>query len=168
MRSKARTQKGVTLIELLITGVIVGLVATMAVPRFQIAYERLQFRSANRDVISTLKLARSTAISRKVPYGVYFDDSRMTVTLFKDGTTGSYQFDPAADSVVRVDTLPPSFSYLMTDVEGGVFFFRANGSADFNGGGNICMLAYSEDVVALYDSNILASTGRVHSNSYYY
>ena len=168
MQSRIQSQSGVTLIELMITAVIIGLVAMMAVPRFQIAYSRLQYKSANRDMVSTFKLARSMAITNKGQYGVHLDGESRAVTLFKDMAPGTYEFDAGVDSVVRADTLPADFNYVSTDVTNDVVFFRANGSADFEGGGNIHTMAYTQDVVALYDTNILASTGRVHSDSHYY
>ena len=168
MKRVLKSQTGITLIELLITAVIIGLVATMAVPRFQIAYERLEYKRANRDMTSSLKLARSMAVTNKSQHGVVFDEDSRTVTLFEDINTGTYAFEDGVDSVLRVDTLPQAFEYLNTDVEGHVIFFRPNGSADFNGGGNIYSMAYSQDVIAFYQCNILASTGRVHSDSYYY
>lgn len=168
MKRKFLSDSGVTLIELLITAVIVGIVATMAVPRFQIAYERHRFNAANRDVNSTLRLARSEAITDKEQYGVHFNPGDMTYTLFKDMVNlAGYDF-VAGDSIIRVDTLPAEFSYLSTDVENNVFLFRPNGSCRFNGGGNLIMLAATEGVVAIFDNNVLSSTGRVHCNSYFY
>ena len=168
MKRILRTQAGLTLIELLITTVIVGLVATMAVPRFQKAYDRMKYKTANRDMVSSLKLARSMAITDKAQYGVYFDAETRSYTLFFDVTGGSYDYESGVDSVIRIDTLPSDFQYVSTDLEGNVLFFRPNGSADFNGGGNIYTMAYTDGVIALFDSNVLASTGRVHSESHYY
>ena len=156
------------MIELMITTVIIGLVAAMAVPRFQIAYDRLQFKSGNRDLTSTLKLARSLAITDKDQYGVYFDAENLSIVLFKDATSGAYAYSSGIDSVIRADTLPYQFSYMTTDLEGHVVFFRPNGSADFNGGGNIYTLADTQDLLGIYGNNILASTGRIQTISYYY
>ncbi len=163
-----KNKAGITLIELLITVVIIGVVAAMAAPRFEIAYNRMKFKSANRDMVSTLKLARSMAITDKAQYGMYFDATAKTYTLFRDGADSSYAYEPSIDSAVRVDTLPSEFNYVATDLLGNVLFFRPNGSADFSGGGNVYSMAYSNKVIALFDSNILASTGRVHSESHYY
>lgn len=168
MSEKLKSQAGVTLMELLITAVIIGIVAGMAVPRFQIAYDRIQFGSGNRDLTSTIKLARSMAITDKAQYGVHFDGESMTVTLFKDVSTGLYAFSDGADTVIRRDTLPHQFNYLATDVEGNVVFFRPNGTADFNGGGNVATMADTEGLLGIFDNNILASTGRIHTESHYY
>jgi Tfp pilus assembly protein FimT len=156
------------MIELLITTVLIGIVAAMAVPRFQIAYERLQFRAANRELTSTIKLARSMAITEKAQYGIHVDGTARTVTLFKDAAPGVYAFAAGTDSVLRVDTLPQEFASLGTDVEGNVIFFRANGSADFSGYGNVYAVAVTEDVIGIFINNVLASTGRLHSDAYTY
>ncbi len=168
MRRVLKSQAGVTITELLITAVIVGIVAAMAVPRFQTAYDRIQFGAGNRDLTSTIKLARSMAITDKSQYGIYFDGESMTATLFKDASTGTYAYSDGADTVVRIDSLPYQFNYLSTDMEGNVLFFRPNGTADFNGGGNIFSMADTEGLMGIYDNNVLASTGRIHTESHYY
>lgn len=150
------------------TVVIIGLVAAMISPKFEKAYKRMQFRSATRDITSTLKLARSMAVTSKDQFGVYFDSGERTVTLFHDRVDLS-SFDFASgDSAIRVDTLPEEFSYLATDVGNNVITFRANGSSGFTGGGNVYTIAYSSDLVGIQALNVLASTGRVHSEQWYY
>ncbi|MBN1211389.1 MAG: type II secretion system protein [candidate division Zixibacteria bacterium] len=168
MKRKILSNRGVTLIELLITAVIVGIVATMAVPRFQIAYERHRYNGANRAVNSTFRLARSMAITDKEQYGLHFDVESRAYTIFKDKVNLSGFDFVSGDSIIRSDTLPPEFGYIVTDVENNVFLFRPNGSCRFNGGGSLVMLAYSEGVVAVFTNNVLASTGRIHSTSDFY
>ncbi len=167
-RRLIKSQAGVTLMELMITAVIVGIVATMAVPRFQIAYDRIQFKSGNRDLSSTMRLARSMAITDKAQYGVHFDGEGLVMILFKDASGGSYAYADGADTVIKLDTLPHQFRYMSTDVEGDVILFRPNGTADFNGGGNVIVMADSEELMGIYTNNVLASTGRIHTESYYY
>lgn|GEM_PF-471762 len=168
MTGKLKSDKGITLIEILTTAVIIGIVAAMAVPRFQIAFDRMKFRSADREIFSTLRVARSKAITDKEPYGVYFDGTAKTFTLFKDKTNPGTHVYESGDSVVTVDTLPSEFAYLGTDVSGNVIFFERNGSAYFVGQGNIVTVACTESVVAVNNHNVLASTGRVHSSSAIY
>jgi prepilin-type N-terminal cleavage/methylation domain-containing protein len=168
MKRKIFSNGGITLIELLITVVIVGIVATMAVPRFQIAYERHRFNAANREVSSSFRLARSMAITDKEQYGIHFDPETKVYTIFKDMVNLSGYDFVSGDSVVRADTLPQEFGYIVTDVENNVFLFRPNGSCRFNGGGAVVMLAYSEGVVAIFNDNILASTGRINSTADFY
>lgn len=146
------------------TVVIIGVVAAMAAPRMQKAFERSRFRSVVTDINQTLRLARSYAITNKVQFGVCFDPNTMTVTLFKDLINpAGYDF-VTGDSILRCDTLPPEFVWMGTDVSNNVVAFQPNGAAGFTGGGNIFSLANSTDLVALSATNVLASTGRVQSS----
>ena len=167
MKNK-RNERGVTLIELLITVVIIGLVAGMAVPRFEIAMERIKVKSGNRDLISVFRMARSYAIADKEQYGLYIDSENRLVTLFKDITNPELLMLESADSVIRVDTLPREFNYIDTDCNNNVIAFKPNGSADFVGGGNVYAMATTENVCSIFTNNILASTGRISSESYIY
>ncbi|MEE8576943.1 MAG: prepilin-type N-terminal cleavage/methylation domain-containing protein [candidate division Zixibacteria bacterium] len=168
MRNRLQNKSGLTILELMITTVIIGILAATAVPRFQTAYEKLNFRTAMRDMNSTLRLARSMAVADKGQYGVAFNGSDMTVTLFKDLVNTDGQDLVAQDSIVRIDTLPASIEYLGTDVEGNIFLFRPNGSCRFTGGGLIQTVAHSESLIAIYLSTITPSTGRVATESHYY
>jgi len=166
MKKRLGTERGVTLIELMIVGVIIGLVAGMAVPRFQAAYEQMQIKSANRGLPSSIRLARSYAISEKTPYGVYFDGASTSFTLFKDVVNiGAGTFE-VGDSAIRVDTLPQEFDILSTDCTGDVVVFRPNGSAVFAGGGNIYTMAFLDEITSMTSNNILASTGRVSTQTH--
>ena len=168
MNRMTTNKSGFTLIELMITTVIIGVIASMAVPKVQIAYDRMQFRSSHTALISTLKLARSMAITEKCPYGVFCDPEAMTITLFKDLSATGYEFAEGADSTIRIDTLPTNISYLSSDMEGNAIFFQPNGSADFSGGGNLFMLASTPDVMGIFWTNVLASTGRIDSDHSFY
>ncbi len=166
---KFLNKRGITLIELMSTVVIIGIVSVMAVPRFQIAYDRLKFRSANRGVVSTLRLARSIAISSKAYIGLQFDPNSKVVTLFKKDSAGatSLTFE-SSDSTLRVDTLPVDFSYVGTDLGNNILVYKPNGAANFTGGGNIITMESTDRMTGIYHINVLGSTGRVHSTGYYY
>ena len=166
---KKYNQKGFTLIELMTTVVIIGIVAAMAVPRFQKAYERMEFTSANKGLVSTLKVARSMSISNKDVFGVNFDPNTKIVSLFKkDPTSALLNTFEAADSLIKADTLINSFSTISTDLTNNTISFRPNGSAIYGGGGNIVCLTYTEDLIGINQINVLASTGRVQSVGHYY
>lgn len=169
MFTKLRSKKGITLIEIMTVVVIVGIVSAMAVPRFQNAFERMRFRSANRDIVSTLRLARSLSVSNKLNYGVMIDPDTKVVGIFlKSDTASNPKAYEAADSLIRVDTLSKSFDYLSSDLTSNSLVFNPNGSCSFDGGGNIATMAYSDDMIGIYVTNILASTGRVKSTGAYY
>jgi prepilin-type N-terminal cleavage/methylation domain-containing protein len=167
-KAKMGTSRGFTMVELMAAVVVVGVAATMAVPRMQITYERMQFRAAIRDINSTLRLARSYAITTKAQYGVELASDPCTVTLFKDKINpGLYSFD-SGDSVVRVDTLPAQFTYVGTDCTNNVLTFAPNGSCGFSGGGNIYSLAYDNSIIAFHSTTVLASTGRFTYQYWFY
>ena len=167
MISKLKSTTGVTMVELIIVAVIVSIVASMAVPRFQEAYDRLQFRSANRDMVSTLRLARSMAIAEKLQYGVSIDFQDRTMTLFQDITNpGLFSFD-VGDKLVRVDTLDRQVEYIFSDVLHNTITFSSNGSADFTGGGNLILMKFTENSYLEGYHNIVRSTGRVASYESY-
>ena len=157
------------MIELLTIVVIIGIAAGMAVPRFQIAIERIKYNAANKRLMTTLQLARSYAVANESPYGVYFNGtlnngnqgSALNYTLFKDtNNPGKYRYD-TGDSVMRVDTMTSAVTYLATDLADEVIIFLPNGSAQFTGGGNIVTLAYTSDISAAFEAKVLPSTGRI-------
>ena len=166
LSQRIKSKKGMTIMELLIAVVIVGIVAAMAVPRFQIAYERIKFRAANREITSKIRLARSFAVSTKSQHGVYFDQAALSYILFKDVVnTGAMQYD-AGDSIISLDTLPAVFSFLATDEINNSIVFRSNGSTP--GTVNVVTLAVTPDIIAVHQHTILAATGRIETMSAYY
>lgn len=166
---KRYNQKGFTLIELMTTIVIIGIISAMAVPRFSKAYERMEFRSANKEITSTIRLARSMAISNKEVFGVNFDPASKIISLFKkDPTSTLLSTFEAGDSLVRVDSMTNIFSSMTTDLSDNTISFRPNGSAIFSGGGNIVSMTFTEDLVGINQFSVLAATGRVHSEGHFY
>ena len=165
---KVSGARGFTLIEVLITTVIIGVVATLAAPSFQRAYERQNYKSGHQVMISTLKKARSFAISNKEPFGVYFDSDAMSVTLFQNVTNPSVSSFESGDSVYSVDTLPDEFQYMHVDFNNSALIFKPNGSAQLTGFGNICLSGETEGMMAYFSTNVLASTGRINTYSNFY
>jgi len=152
--------------ELMITVVIIGIVAAMAVPRFQIAYERIKFRAATREITSKIRLARSYAVSTKEQHGVYFDPTTLSYILFKDLVNTSAMKYDAGDSIISLDTLPVVFSFLGTDDVNNSIVFRSNGST--SGTLNVVTLAVTPDIIGVHQHTILAATGRIETTSAYY
>lgn len=168
MKRHMKNEHGMTFIELMTTVTVIGIVAAMAVPKFEIAYNRMEMRSANKNINSALKLARSMAISDKERYGLYFDNQKLTMTIFKDLVNTSKEDFVSGDSVVRIDSLPHEFSLLNTDCDGNVIVFRPNGSAAFTGGGQIFTYASGDNAIASGTHEVMAATGRVSYDVHYY
>lgn len=160
------SRKGITLIELMIIVVIIGIVAAMAVPRFGRTISRLKFRNAARHMVSKLRLARSTAITNKGQFGVYFDAEGTTMTLFLDSHNPGSLLYETGDSVLSIDTLPDEFMYVGTDFGPTSVVYRPNGSASSTG--NIYFLSYDgQDIVHWGSIDILAATGRTKMGQLY-
>lgn len=75
--------KGFTLLELLITLVVAGILASIAVPSFSGFLARQQLRSDVNEVVSMLSFARSEAIKRRVEVmaSIGTDDGQWTITV---------------------------------------------------------------------------------------
>ena len=115
-------------------------------------------------------MARSEAITEKVPYGVQFNYWDGTVTIFKDSIVNAanpYVMDDD-DPVFKSEQLPSEVQYLLTDMANNVIVFNPNGSASFSGYGNISVHGYS-NAGGLYEHyhNILPATGRIRSYDSY-
>ncbi|UCD63529.1 MAG: GspH/FimT family pseudopilin [Candidatus Zixiibacteriota bacterium] len=164
MKKRLISCRGITLMEIMIGVVIVSVVASMAVPSFQNAIERANFRSVNRDIVSDLRMARSRAISERESFGVHFDDLKRQVTFFlKVDSLTPDKYVIGTDSVVRIDTLEDELDFLSTLTDtvfaSGTFVFSPNGSAST--GGLIVTIKASPEYVGVGTVDILASTGRI-------
>ena len=170
MKRILSSERGITLMEIMIGVVIIGIVASMAVPRFGIAMDRMQFRSTNRDVVSTLRLARSHAISEKNEYGVYFNAGDLTATFFEKIGSNLAAYEDGTDRVVKVDTLG-GVPGACLDGLGATFvnsavIFDPDGSA--NTGGILWTVELTEDIVGVAKISVLPATGRISSETTIY
>ncbi len=65
-------KKGVTLIELIVVFVIIGIMAVLSVPNMSGWLPRYRLRSATRDIVSTMRIAQMKAVSNRIRYQVKF------------------------------------------------------------------------------------------------
>jgi type IV fimbrial biogenesis protein FimT len=73
MEVRFMNKKGVTLIELIVVIVIIGIGAVLFAPNIGAWLPNYRVRSAARDVVSTMRTAQMRAVSTNAPYGVGFD-----------------------------------------------------------------------------------------------
>jgi type II secretory pathway pseudopilin PulG len=158
--------KGITILEMVIMAVVVGISATLAVPRFGQVMEKLRFKTAGRDIVSSLRLARSSAVSQRSQFGVYFNMNSGQYIVFMDkANPGSFTYDAGADSDVVTKTLPARVNYGYASFPNFAVVFRPNGSASSSG----AVYLYScEDYGNPLSIDVLASTGRVKLISGYH
>ncbi len=76
-----RSSKGFSIIEMMIVIAIIGILAMIAVPDFLGLTPRARLKSAARDIVSNMQLARVKAIRDGSPWAVQFDtgDARYRV-----------------------------------------------------------------------------------------
>ena len=73
-------KKGVTLIELIVVFVIIGIMALLLVPNIGAWLPNYRLRSATRDIVSTFRGAQMRAISENTSYTVSFSAADTGVT----------------------------------------------------------------------------------------
>lgn len=169
MKRRLLSNRGVTMIEIMITLVIIGITASMAVPRFQAAVDKMNFRSANRDVVSSLRMARSRAISEKKGYGLFFDDANATITFYEKVGSDPTTFESGTDVLISVDTFQLNsgdyFDMLWTEeLTSPYIVFSSNGSA--SSGGNLWTICLTDELTGVARIEILAATGRISTDTY--
>lgn len=164
MRSKVKTNRGISMVELLIAIVIVSILAALAVPNFGGAIRKIRFNNVSANVLSSVRYARSAAISTQKPHGVFFNTSEKKMITFCDYINpgaGTYEL---GDSVVRVDTLDAKISFLGTNFPNHTIIFRPDGTAAQTGD----VFCYGSGAVgyASFSINVTAGTGRAKLERY--
>ncbi len=151
---------GFTLMEVMISVVIIGVIASLAGPRLSKEITKIQFRGATRDLVSTLREARSRAITEKQQYAVAFDYSNGTYTLFQEGVS--------QDVFISSDTISGQYPTVSPSFEGPLVF-SPDGSA--NSSGQIFTFSYDDDggyySTSYATIDVLASTGRIKLSEIY-
>lgn len=80
---KARSSGGISLVEMLIVMVLVGILTAIAVPNVSAWVETFRFKNTVREIGITMQLARMKAIAGGVEYRVVFDLDAETFSLEK-------------------------------------------------------------------------------------
>jgi len=156
MRHK-KNSKGITLLELVIVVVTLGVIVAMAAPRFGEILPRLKFKSKSRDIVSDMRLAKSNAIAQRTQFGLYFDYSQNGYVLFQDKVNPDLLTYEVGDSVIKTVSLGQDVFLYYVSFDNNTVVFRADGSANSSGSATIARDQGGE----LADINVLASTGRV-------
>ena len=122
----AGTAGGFTLLELILVLVVISMVATITYPSMSRGRSAFHLRAVGRDVISTFRVARETAVTEQKVMKVSIDSGAQKMTLSDDVGDGarSYQLPHDVTVLVLTNTGEP---WVQGPLE---FRFLPNGSSD--------------------------------------
>jgi prepilin-type N-terminal cleavage/methylation domain-containing protein len=147
LKARIVDSRGISMMEMMIAVVIVGLLAAIALPTLD-GIRQVKFKNSGREILSSFRLARSSAITLQEPHGVYFDTETGKIVVFADRTNlSAATFDPPQDSVVRIDSL------LMPSSDG----------ADV---GSMIYTGFPNQTVVFYPDGRASATGDVYLHRY--
>jgi len=152
-----RNQRGVTFIELMTVVAVIGIVAALAVPTFMGYMPTLRAKSAARDVVSQLRLARSRAVAERRPFGVAFNVNDNSLFTFADTDDPASRAFTLSDSVISSDTLDHDISLSSCTYANNCVVFSPTGAASTSGD----LQVTTRNGSTVLSINVLASTGRV-------
>jgi Tfp pilus assembly protein FimT len=160
---KFMDHKGVTLLELVATVVVLGTVAPMAASEFGDVLKKLKFKGRSRDVVSDMRLARSEAIAQRTQLRLHFDYSGNEYVLFKDLVNlAQFSYDQG-DSVIKTFSLGKrcvdiqSHFLFYNNYEYGTIVFNPDVSASLSG----YLVLSDRQWKNQSEIDVLASTGLV-------
>ena len=156
---KIKNSKGVTMLEMMIIAVVIGVTSLLAIPRFGKIMDRLKLKTTGKEMVASLRLARSSAVSQRSQFGVYFDLNSRKYILFADvANPSSFTYDAGLDSVIASKALPGNVDFGSTSFPNLVAIFRSSGSAASSGS---VQLTSSGQYSGSMTVDVLGSTGRV-------
>jgi prepilin-type N-terminal cleavage/methylation domain-containing protein len=96
-------KKGVTLIELIVVIVIIGIGAVLLAPNIGAWLPNYRLRSATRDIVSTMRTAQMRAVSTNLTYQVSFTLPASYVLKHQNTTEGANQTLPTGISISAIN-----------------------------------------------------------------
>ena len=113
-------RKGVTLIELIVVIVIIGILGAFLAPNIGAWLPNYRLRGAARDIVSTMRTAQMRAVSTNLVYAVSFTSS--TYILKYQNTAGTWVNEGATQKL-------PSGVSITTPISGGNAVFNPNSTS---------------------------------------
>ncbi len=118
-------EKGFTLIELMVTVSVLGILAAIAVPAFSQWLPRYRLKNAARDIYSNMQLAKLGAIKQNSDWAIHLDETSNTYRVCSsDGGDGDWT--DGDETVEKTVNLP--------DYESGVAYGHGNATKEVTGG----------------------------------
>lgn len=164
-RQKLHCQSGITLVEILFTLVILGILISAALPSFHNLIQSNQSRSARDMLMTSLSLARSSAVTTGNPIIVCSSDDGQTCSgktswhngwiVFQDNNSNN-QRDASEALIVINQRQPPGQAIMSTEGRTHITF-QPDGSA---GGTNVTISFCDARGVAQTSAIIVNNAGR--------
>ena len=108
-----KKEKGFTLIELMVTMVILAILLGLAIPGFSRWLPNYRLRGATRELYSNLQFAKSGAIKERAEWAVRFVSGTNSYEVWSSGTNRVWDgYSTPNDTLVRTVSLPDSGSGL--------------------------------------------------------
>ncbi|MBU1167645.1 prepilin-type N-terminal cleavage/methylation domain-containing protein [Patescibacteria group bacterium] len=106
-----KTNKGFTLIELILVIALIAIMAAVAVPTVSSFSNRAQLDSTTDELRSALRLAqqRAMAVNQDSAFGVYFDDGNKKFYIFRGANYGDFPAENVEFSYSGSLTISQSF-----------------------------------------------------------
>jgi len=140
-------KKGVTLLELIVVMVIIGIGAVLFTPNISGWMRSYRLRSATRDIVSTMRTAQMKAVSTNTIYRVSFTLPVSYVLQYQDAG-GNFVTDGATQS------LPSGISISAINIAGNNAVFNPNSTSS---SGSITL----QNIKTQRQLTLTPSTGRV-------
>lgn len=135
---RRKRESGFTVIELIVTIAIMGILAGIAIPTFSVWLPNYRLRAAAMDLYSNLQLAKMQAIRTNGEYGVIFDTVAGTYKIVSGGPDRDYGTGDDVDE--KVVTL--------ADYGSGIAFGAGNTTTNWSGDFIASSVTYSSNDVA--------------------
>ena len=96
-----RSQKGFTLLEIIITLLVIALVMSIAYPSLSRATASLSLRTTGRDILNTLRFAREKAVTEQIGMCVTIDRENQLLQLTNDFGEGDRKYLMPENVIIR-------------------------------------------------------------------
>ncbi|MCC6962491.1 MAG: GspH/FimT family pseudopilin [candidate division Zixibacteria bacterium] len=162
--TRIKSHSGMSMMEMMIVVVIIGLLAAIAVPNFGGAIKKMKFDNVGREMLSSLRYARAAAIGTQRPHGVFFDADSRKVLVFVDLVSpelGTYEM---GDSVVKTDTIQVPLSSMNSTFANSTVIFNPDGTASQSG--DILCYGASGYSSSSFSVSLVAGSGRARLERY--